>query len=63
MDAQPGDSTAFVPGSLGRPKSSRNEIGADFLQALHDDCVEHGVCVIARVRQEIRQPIARPWQR
>ena len=37
-------------GNGGRPKGSRNKLGEDFIQALHDDFTEHGVAAIATVR-------------
>jgi hypothetical protein len=36
----------------GRPKGSRNKLGEAFITALHDDFQEHGVAVIAKVRDE-----------
>jgi len=42
----------FKPGNPGRPKGSRNKLGEAFLEAMHNDFVEHGVAVIERVRCE-----------
>jgi hypothetical protein len=42
----------FKPGNPGRPKGSRNKLGEAFITALHDDFQEHGVAVIAKVRDE-----------
>lgn len=45
----------FLPGNNGgpgRPKGSRAKLGEAFLAALHDDFDEHGVAVIAKVREE-----------
>jgi hypothetical protein len=36
----------------GRPLGSRNKLNEKFILALHDDFVEHGPKVIARVREE-----------
>jgi len=36
----------------GRPKGSRNKLGEEFIRALHDDFVEHGVTAIETVRTE-----------
>jgi hypothetical protein len=36
----------------GRPKGSRNKLGAAFLDALHADWQVHGADAIARVRQD-----------
>jgi hypothetical protein len=35
----------------GRPKGSRNKLGEDFVRALYDDFEQHGVAVIAVVRE------------
>lgn len=40
------------PNPAGRPKGSRNKLGEAFIQALHDDFVEHGPAVIEAVRIE-----------
>lgn len=45
----------FVPGDprankTGRPKGSRNKLGEDFLKALHEDFIEHGVEAIEACR-------------
>jgi len=37
---------------MGRPIGSRNKLNEKFILALHDDFVEHGPKVIARVREE-----------
>jgi len=45
----------FLPGNSGfggRPKGARNKLGEAFLEAMHDDFAQHGVGVIARVRDE-----------
>lgn len=45
----------FEPGnrmSPGRPKGSRNRLGEAFVAALADDFAEHGIAVIATVRDE-----------
>jgi hypothetical protein len=42
----------FLPGNSGRPKGSRNKLGEAFLEAMHSDFTEHGVAVIAKVREE-----------
>jgi hypothetical protein len=42
----------FKPGNPGRPKGSRNKLGEAFLQAMHDDFMDHGPAVIERVRIE-----------
>jgi hypothetical protein len=49
-------SVAWQPGQSGnpngRPLGSRNKLNEKFILALHDDFVEHGPKVIARVREE-----------
>jgi len=42
----------FKPGNPGRPKGSRNKLGEDFLQAMHDDFKDHGKAAIVKVRTE-----------
>lgn len=45
----------FLPGNSGgrgRPKGARNKLSEAFIEALHDDFVEHGKETIARVREE-----------
>jgi len=42
----------FKPGNPGRPKGARNKLGEAFIEALHEDFNEHGVSVIAKVRDE-----------
>lgn len=42
----------FEPGNPGRPKGSRNKLGEAFIEAMHDDFLEHGKVVIATVRAE-----------
>ncbi len=44
----------FVSGNIGggRPKGSRNKLGEDFIEALHDDFEQHGMAAIARTREE-----------
>ena len=45
----------FVTGnnaSPGRPKGSRNKLGEAFVEALHQDFLDHGPATIARVREE-----------
>lgn len=44
--AQPGE----VRNPRGRQKGSRNKLGEAFLQALHDDFLEHGSVAIVTVR-------------
>lgn len=39
----------FKPGNPGRPKGSRNKLGEAFIQALHEQFLEHGADVIERV--------------
>lgn len=38
--------------SFRRPKGSRNKLGEDFIQALHDDFQEGGVAAIKEVRRD-----------
>jgi hypothetical protein len=49
-------SQAWQPGQSGNPKGrpigSRNKLNEKFILALHDDFVEHGSKVIAKVREE-----------
>jgi hypothetical protein len=45
---QPGQSGNLA----GRPIGNRNKLNEKFILALHDDFVEHGPKVIARVREE-----------
>lgn len=46
----------FQPGQSGNPagrgKGSRNKLGEAFLEALHDDFIEHGKKAIMDMRQE-----------
>ena len=46
----------FEPGQSGnpkgRPKGSRNKLSEDFLKALHDDFMIHGVAAIENMREE-----------
>lgn len=45
----------FLPGNTGfggRPKGSRNKLGEAFVQALHDDFMQHGPETIETVRLE-----------
>lgn len=42
----------FQPGNPGRPKGSRNKLGEAFIQAMHEDFLEHGKDVIETVRLE-----------
>lgn len=46
------DKGRFVvpPKSPGRPKGSRNQLGEDFIKALHADFQEHGIAAIQSVR-------------
>lgn len=49
------DKGRFIPGNNGgpgRPKGARSKLGEAFIAALHDDFEEHGVAVIAKVREE-----------
>ena len=48
MPWQPGQSG----NPAGRPKGSRHKISEAFIAALHEDFVQHGACVIQRVREE-----------
>ena len=48
----------FQPGNPGRAKGSRNKLGEHFFQALHDDCVEHGVCGRQETPTAYRQTVA-----
>lgn len=40
------------PGGPGRPKGSRNQLGEDFLKALHEDFTAHGIKTIAAARKK-----------
>jgi hypothetical protein len=40
------------PNPAGRPKGSRNKLGEAFIQAMHDDFLDHGPKVIEAVRNE-----------
>lgn len=42
----------FEAGNPGRPKGSRNKLGEAFIEAMHDDFLEHGKTVIETVRAE-----------
>lgn len=42
----------FQVGNPGRPKGSRNKLGEDFINALHDDFQEHGVTAIQSMRAD-----------
>lgn len=42
----------FKAGNPGRPKGSRNKLGEAFIQAMHDDFLDHGPAVIEAVRTE-----------
>ncbi len=45
----------FLPGNSGfggRPKGSRNKLGEEFIQALHEDFHNHGVEAIEAVRND-----------
>jgi hypothetical protein len=44
----------FLTGNKGggRPKGARNKLGEAFVEALHDDFIEHGVAAIQMVRSE-----------
>lgn len=46
--AQPGE----VRNPNGRPKGSRNKLGEAFIEAMHDDFLDHGKAVIEKVRAE-----------
>src|SRR5215831_7845076 len=48
MPWQPGQSG----NPAGRPKGSRHKLSEAFIAALHEDFVQHGACVIQRVREE-----------
>lgn len=42
----------FKPGNPGRPKGARNKLGEAFIEALHDDFMQHGIAAIQTVRDE-----------
>jgi hypothetical protein len=50
------DDLKFQPGQSGnpkgRPKGARNALGELFLEAMHDDFLEHGAAAIIAVRTE-----------
>jgi hypothetical protein len=44
----------FLTGNIGGPgrrPGSRNKLGEDFIAAVHDDWVQHGAAVLAKVRK------------
>jgi hypothetical protein len=42
----------FQPGNPGRPKGSRNRLGENFIEALHDDFQQHGIAAIEDMRKD-----------
>lgn len=44
--------TRFKPGNPGRPKGARNQLTENFVKALNDDFMQHGVSAIETVRAE-----------